>query len=421
MKRMSVEELIAQGPAQAAEMPKVVQENVKKIISNIRNRGDEALQEYRTMFDPNSVEEWERMEIPKEQWHQALEALPKTLREALEGMAKRVRAFAEKQREAFRSFEMEIEPGVICGQRVQPIESVGCYVPAGRHPLPSTAMMTAIPAKVAGVKKVVIASPNPSPEILAVAALAEADVVLAIGGAHGIAAMAFGTEQVPRVDLICGPGGVYVTEAKQQLSGIVGIDLPAGPTEVLVLAGEDAHADWVMADLLAQAEHDTAARPLLGTTSEALAQAIEAKVAAGFGGHPNQEAIEASIAANGVICVCDTREQLADIANAIAPEHLSIHVENPRELLKDISHFGAAFLGESAAEVFGDYGVGPNHVLPTGGASRFTAGLSVSHFLRLQTTIEMSPDAAKRLAEPTAAVARAEGLESHAQAALCRG
>lgn len=420
VRRVTIEEAIARGPADVAEADATVREAVARIVADVRARGDAALLEHRAKLDGEAAARWPGIEVPRGELEAALAAMPAPLRGALEGMADRVRAFAERQRGQLASFEVEVEPGVLCGQRVRAVARAGCYVPSGAHPLPSTAIMTALTARVAGVGEVILASPRPSPLVLGAAALAGADRVLAIGGAHGVAALAFGTARVPRVDLVCGPGGVFVAEAKRQLAGVVGTDLPAGPSEVLVLADERARADLVIADLMAQAEHDPAARPLLGTTSEGLAGAVEARVARGFAGAANEEALRLAFERGGLVCVCPDRAGLARLADALAPEHLSLHVDRPDELLEAISSFGAAFLGAAAAEVFGDYGAGPNHVLPTGGAARFTGGLSVHKFLRLQTTLRLAPEAALRLAGPTAALAEAEGLAAHADAARRR-
>jgi histidinol dehydrogenase len=420
VRRITLDEAVRAGPAALAEVDPAVRDRVAAIIAEVRARGDGAVDEYRRRLDGDAAARWPEIEVPRPAWDGALAATAPRVRAALEGMAARVRAFAERQRAQLASFEVEVEPGVRCGQRVRAVERVACYVPSGAHPLPSTAIMTALVARAAGVREVIVASPRPDALVLAAAAIAGADRVLALGGAHGVAALAFGTARVPRVDLICGPGGVYVAEAKRQVGGAVGIDLPAGPSEVLVLADERASAGAVIADLMAQAEHDPAARPLLGTTSDEIARAVEARVARGFAGEPNEAALAGAFAANGVVCLCEDRAGLARLADALAPEHLALHVERPEALLAAISHFGAAFLGGAAAEVFGDYGAGPNHVLPTGGAARFTAGLSVATFIRWQTTLALAPEAARRLAEPTALLAEAEGLAAHAAAARLR-
>jgi histidinol dehydrogenase len=417
MRRISLDEALARGPAAAADPGDEVRRRVGEIVADVRARGDAALDEWRGRLDPGAPP---ALEVPRDACDKALASISGPVRAALEGMAARVAVFARRQRAQLVDFEVETEPGVLCGQRVRPVERAGCYVPAGRYPLPSTAIMTALVAREAGVGEVAIACPRPAPVVLAAAAIARADRVFAMGGAHAVAALAFGTARVPRVDLVCGPGGVYVAEAKRQLAGVVGVDLPAGPSEVLVLADASARADLVIADLLAQAEHDPAARPLLGTTSEEIAAAVEAHVARGFAGAPNGAVLTASCATQGRICVVADRAGLARLADATAPEHLALHVERPAELLARISHFGAAFLGEEAGEVFGDYGAGPNHTLPTAGAARFAGGLSVATFLRLQTTLRLTAPAAARLADATATLAEAEGLAAHAWAALLR-
>lgn len=421
MRRITLEEAVAKGPAALAPLDPEVRARVAEIIAEVREGGDAALQRYRSRLDAPALERFPEIDVPPAVWADALAGIEAPLARALEGMVDRVRAFAARQRGQVEDFSFELEDGVRCGQRVRPVARAACYVPAGRHPLPSTAVMTIVPARVAGVPEIVVACPRPDPAVLAVCALCEVDRVLAVGGAHGIAALAFGTGRVPRADVIVGPGGAWVAEAKRQLAGWVGTDLPAGPSEVLVLADGTASADLVWADLCAQAEHDPLARPLLGTTEESLALEVERRVAAGFAGLANADALAASFAGQGICCVVPDRPSLARLADALAPEHLALHVARPEELLARIGSFGAAFLGHEAAEVFADYGAGPNHVLPTGGAARFTGGLSVLHFLRLQSTLSLSAEAARRLVPQAALLARAEGLDAHARAAEARG
>jgi len=420
MRRITLDEALAAGPAALAETDPAVRAKVAAIVDDVRRRRDEAVDEYRARFDPEAAAEFPAIEVPRGRWADALFSIPAPLARALEGMIDRVRAFAARQRAQVASFDVELEEGLRCGQRVTPVGRAACYVPSGRHPLPSSAIMTIVPARVAGVPEIILATPRPHPTVLAVAALCEVDRVLAIGGAHGIAALAYGTGRVPRADVISGPGGVYVAEAKRLVAGHVGTDLPAGPSEVLVLADETADVERVFLDLCAQAEHDPLARPLLGTTSEALADEVLTRVERGFRGHPNEAELTASFEGQGLLAVVASRDDLARLADALAPEHLALHVERPQELLARISSFGAAFLGGATGEVFADYGAGPNHVLPTGGAARFTAGLSVLSYLRLQTTLSLTPDAARAIAPMTALLARAEGLEAHAQAAEAR-
>ncbi|MBI2571319.1 MAG: histidinol dehydrogenase [Candidatus Schekmanbacteria bacterium] len=420
MRRLSLEQVVALGPAQNAEAPESVSSAVRAIVTDVRLRGDVAVEAYRARLDAEASRKWPDFAVPKAEREAALVALDPKLRAALAEMVSRVSSFAHRQLSQLQAFSYEVVPGVRCAQRVKPLTRVACYVPAGQHALPSTAIMTALTARTAGVSEVIVVCPRPSPVVLAACELARADRVLAVGGAHGVAALAVGTRKIPRVDLICGPGGVWVAEAKRQLGGVVGTDLPAGPSEVMVLADDSADFDLVLADLLAQAEHDPAARPLLGTTSLELAEKITRRVKQGFAEQPNQEAIEAALKQNGLICVCRSRMELAELADALAPEHLAMHVRDPEALLENVHNFGAAFLGGRASEVFGDYGAGPNHVLPTGGAARYTGGLSVFTFLRVQTILEMTPSAAAALAAPTALIARAEGLEAHAAAAELR-
>lgn len=420
VRRIDLEGLLEaqRGPREA---PAGVSERVAEIIARVRAEGLPALLALRDVLEPEAARAWPGLEVPEPTWSEALAGLEARLRDALAAMKDRVERFARAQREALQDVDVELLPGLRCAQRVRAIDRVGCYVPGGRHPLPSSLVMTAVTARVAGVREVVCVCPNPTPLVRAAARLAGATRLLAMGGAHAVAALAYGVEGLPRVDLIAGPGGVWVSEAKRQVQGQVGIDLPAGPSEVLVLADDTSDPARVIADLEAQAEHDPSARPLLATTSEALADRVEAHVRAGFGGRPNEGALAAAFREGGLIVVCASRRELAGAANAIAPEHLSLHIEDPDALLPAIDHFGAAFSGGHAAEVFGDYGAGPNHVLPTGAAARFTAGLSVHTFLRVQTVTRMTRAAAAALAEPTALLADAEGLDAHARAARLRG
>jgi len=421
VRRLTAAELLKTPPSGLAPRDPAVELAVASIIDVVGRSGDAGVRRLRAKLDVEADREWPDVEVPRARWAAALDALAPPLRAALEAMVARVRRFALLQKAQLRDFEAEVEPGVRAGQHFAPIEKVACYVPAGRHPLPSTAVMTVVPARVAGVREVLVLCPRPSPAVLAAAHLAGADRVLALGGAQGIAAAALGTASVPRVDLVCGPGGVYVAEAKRQLAGSVGTDLPAGPSEVLVVADETADPDLVFADLCAQAEHDPAARPLLVSVSGRLVDDVLARVERGFAGRPNAEALEPAFARNGLAVLAPSLEEAAACVDHVAPEHLEVMVADPDAFLARVRHFGAAFLGPHAAEVFGDYGAGPNHVLPTGGAARFAAGLSVLTFLRCRTTLRLEAGKAQALVALTVTLAEAEGLAAHAEAARLRG
>ena len=320
-----------------------------------------------------------------------------------------------------RGIKKEGEKGALCGRyghEIVPVARVGCYVPGGAFPLPSSAIMTVVPAKVAGVEEVWCAGPNPSKETLAASWLAGAEGFLQVGGAHAIAALAFGV-CIPKCDVIVGPGGKYVASAKRQLFGIVGTEAPAGPSELLIIADKTAEADIIAADLLAQAEHSPDSLPAAIVTEETLALEIQKALKTRLEELPEPNRSIANRAlSNGFICVEHDLLRVVDGANRCAPEHLEIATTDPASLMKQIKNAGAVFLGLRSAEVFGDYGAGPNHTLPTGGASRFAAGLSVLCFLRTRTWLAIENP--ELLVEDTAAFARLEGLEAHAQAALAR-
>ena len=345
----------------------------------------------------------------------ALAALPSDQRELLERTAGRIRRFAEAQREALVDLRVPV-PGGAAGHTVAPIERVGAYAPGGRFPLPSTVLMTAVTARVAGSELVWVASPRPAPATLAAAALAGADGLLAVGGAQAVAALAFGTVS-PAVDLVVGPGNRWVTAAKKHLSGEVAIDMLAGPSELVVIADAAADPRLVAADLLAQAEHDPDALPVLLTTCSELAEAVEEELARQLADLPTADTARAALA-GGCAVVCADLDEAARASDALAPEHLALAVTDPRALAQELRHYGSLFLGARSAEAFGDYGAGPNHVLPTGGGARTTGGLSVLSFLRVRTWLELERPG--ELAADAAALGRLEGLHAHARSAELR-
>lgn len=340
------------------------------------------------------------------------------VRALLERTSARIDAFARAQVASLSPVDVPV-PGGRAGHDVVPVESAGCYAPGGRYPLPSSVLMTAVTARAAGVGRVVVASPNPSPVVLAAAAVAGADGVLAAGGAHGIAALASGVPGVLEpVHKIVGPGNRWVTAAKQIVFGAVGIDLPAGPSELLVIADGSADPRTVAADLLAQAEHDPDARPMLVALDESLLDRVEDELELALRTLPTAEVARAALA-QGFACVAADRGEAVEAADRIAPEHLQLSVADPGPWRAQLSHFGGLFMGEASAEVFGDYGAGPNHVLPTGGAARHSGGLSALDFLRVRTWMQL--DDPGPLASDCAALAGLEGLAAHAAAAAARG
>lgn len=384
------------------------------IVEEVRQNGESALRKYAEKWD--GIEPGAPLTYGRDALEAALGNLPEAARELLEGTAERIRAFAEAQRATLAPLDVSI-PGGRAGHRLLPVASVGAYAPGGRYPLPSTVLMTAIPARVAGVQTVWVASPRPSETTLAAAAVAGADGLLAIGGAQAVANLAFGVV-TPAVDMVVGPGNKWVTAAKKWLVGEIGIDALAGPSELLVIADESAAPRIVAADLLAQAEHDPDATPILVSTSAQLIASVQEELQRQLEDLATAEIARAALARNGVATQVDDLDQACRIADRLAPEHLELCVNAPEEIAARLRSYGSLFIGTQSAEVLGDYGAGPNHVLPTGGSARFQAGLSVSSFLRPATWLRL--DAPELIARECAQLARIEGLEAHARAAELR-
>jgi len=415
---------------------------VKEIIADVRAKGDAAVRKYASKFDKSSPQ---RLEVPLSEAQRALEQLranDPALAEALELAARHIKRFSEKQREQFANFEYEMETGLITGQRVIPVEKAAIYIPGGRFPLFSSVLMCMIPAFCAGVQEVILSSPPmqdglPDKKILAAAAIAAeacgitsngsaaggALRLYAIGGAQAIAALALGTESVPRVDVIAGPGNRFVTAAKRILFGEVGIDFIAGPTDVLIIADGSSKraADIVAADMLGQAEHDPDARARALVPNMELANQITAAIEQRLAKLPTEKTARASLNAGGLIIVYQNRDEAIRIANTIAPEHLELQTADADTWIPKLVNYGSLFIGELSAEVLGDYSAGVNHTLPTSTSARFTGGLSVRHFLKTVTTLRCTPGEGFEKARNAAEIlARAEGLEGHAQSAACR-
>ena len=389
----------------------------RDIVERVRVGGEPALREQARRF--GELDDSDPIILDKQALERARRELRPEVESLLRRVADRIERFAHAQRGALHDLDIPVAAGR-AGHRVAPVDRAGCYAPGGRFPLPSSALMTAIPARVAGVRDIIVASPRPTTVTLAAAAIAGADALIPIGGAHAIAALAFGTLAPPR-DIIVGPGNKWVTAAKHLVSANAGIDMLAGPSELVVIADDAADADTVAADLLAQAEHDTDAAPILITTSEPLASRVNNAVTRRLESLPTQQTARAACA-NGFIALARDLEQAAALSDALAPEHLQIMTREPGRTAAMVRHYGAIFIGSATAEVAGDYGVGPNHTLPTGGTARFAAGLSVYTFLRARTWIDLdrsSPDY-RALLQDTAALARLEGLEAHARAAEVR-
>jgi phosphoribosyl-ATP pyrophosphohydrolase/phosphoribosyl-AMP cyclohydrolase/histidinol dehydrogenase len=384
-----------------------------EIVEDVRVRGETALREHGERH--GDLSPGREIALDRSRLDRAMEGISPAELEVLERMAARIRAFALGQRECLSDLELPVIGGR-AGHRWIPVASSGAYVPGGRHPLPSSALMTIVPARVSGVATVWAASPRPTEVTLAAAAIAGADGLLAVGGAQAVAALAFGTVSPP-CDLIVGPGNKWVTAAKKHLYGEVGIDGLAGPSEILVIADGSADPELVAADLLAQAEHDTEALPVLVTTSSSLLDEVDRALSRQLSDLPTSETASAALG-NGFALVVSTTAEAISVADEMGPEHLALHVEDPDELAGSLHSFGSMFVGEGSAEVFADYGVGPNHVLPTGGGARFQSGLSVLTFLRTETWSRIDDPGA--LVDDTVHLARLEGLEAHARAAQLR-
>ena len=390
-------------------------ERVEAILTAVRDRGDAAIADFTERFDGFRPEP---MAVSPEALEQAWTSLPTNLRDALELAHRRITDFHQRQRPA--DLAVTGPHGEQLGRRWRPVERAGLYVPGGRAAYPSTVLMNAVPARVAGVKDVVICSPAGrdgavNPVVLAAAHLAGVKTVFRLGGAQAVAAMAYGSESVPKVDVISGPGNLYVTLAKQAVYGQVAIDSLAGPSEVLVIADHSAKPDQVAADLLAQAEHDPLAAAVLITTDPALADGINAAVAEQLADHPRQEICEAALRDWGLVVVCDDLESCARLSDSFAPEHLELLVERPEPLADRIQNAGAIFLGPWSPEAVGDYLPGPNHTLPTCGAARFSGALSVETFMRHTSLIGFNRAALEATGSAVQELATSEGLHSHAE------
>lgn len=387
---------------------------VAQVLREVREEGDEAVRRYTKLFDNREID---ALEVASASWKRALEAIDPELREALELSADRIQRFHERQ---VRQSWIEPEEIGIFGQIIRPLHRVGIYTPGGSAALPSSLLMTAIPARVAGVEEVIIAAPPRGDEgisdiILAAAAIANVDRVFAIGGAQAIAALAYGTESVPQVDKIAGPGGLFVALAKQQVSGTVAIDQIAGPTETLVVADDTARIDLVAADLIAQAEHDPLASAVLVTTSTLLADAIVDELDRQASELEREEIIRASLTNNGVIAVVETLSEAITCANAYAPEHMCLLVADPWALVPEVRNAGGIFVGEASPEALGDYTAGPSHVMPTSGTARYSSPTNVGDFQKIISLAAGNDKAIDTLGLATATIARAEGLTGHAR------
>ncbi|MEZ0324259.1 MAG: histidinol dehydrogenase [Hydrogenothermaceae bacterium] len=388
----------------------IYEKTVREIIQAVKEEGDDALVRYTNMFDKTNISP-EDIVIPYSELEKAYDELDDDTRWAYEVAVERIKEFHSLQIE--KSFFKE-EEGMILGQKVIPLERVGLYVPGGKAAYPSSVIMNAVPAKVAGVKEIVMCSPNPNKYTLAAAFICGIETVYRVGGAQAIAAMAYGTQTVKKVDKIVGPGNIYVALAKKNLFGVVDIDMIAGPSEILVIADETANPKWIAADLLSQAEHDELAASILITTSDKLAQDVKSTIYNELlKDFPRKDIAEKSLENYGHIFIVENLNIACEVANYIAPEHLEIVTKNPFDLLEKIKHAGAIFLGEYSTEPLGDYILGPNHVLPTSGSARFSSPLGVYDFVKRSSVIYVSKDGFDRVAKHAINMAKSEGLDAH--------
>jgi histidinol dehydrogenase len=398
-----------------------VEEAVRAIIAEVRERGDQALIRYTRELDKVEISS-EKLEVPREAWARARKGMAKDALRSLERAAGQIESFHRLQ---LRPSWFDSGEGIVRGQVVRPLARAGVYVPGGKAAYPSSLLMNVIPAKVAGVGEVVVMTPpsreGVNPAILAAAELAGADRLLTIGGAQAIAALAYGTGMVPQADIIVGPGNAYVTAAKRLLYGVVMVDLVAGPSEILVLADGSTPACFIAADLLSQAEHDELAWSILVTTSQGFAQEVEQEVGKLLKTLPRQEIIAACLERHGLIIIVKDLSEGMGIANRIAPEHLELALQDPLERLGEVENAGAVFLGSYTPEAVGDYMGGPNHVLPTAGTARFFSPLGVENFVKRTNILSFSRQALAGVQEDVARLARLEGLEAHARAVEVRG
>jgi histidinol dehydrogenase len=398
-----------------------VVDTVSKVIADIRSRGDDALLEYTNQFDRRSAT-IASLEITQDELDAALKRIPVELRQSLEHAAKRVRDFHEKQKQT--TWTYEDDEGNVLGQKITPLDRVGVYVPGGKAAYPSSVLMNVIPAHVAGVEDIIMVVPTPDDVrndlVLAAAAIAGVTRVFSIGGAQAVAALAYGTELVPKVDKIVGPGNIYVATAKREVFGVVGIDMIAGPSEVVIVGDSSANPDWVAMDMFAQAEHDELASAILISPDADFISQVEKSIDKLLPEMERAEIIKAALSNNSAMIKVDDLKQAIDVVNTIAPEHLELAVSDPDVLLDDIRHAGAIFIGHYSAESLGDYCAGPNHVLPTARTARFSSPLGVYDFQKQSSLIKCSSSSVKNIAETASVLAHGEGLTAHARSAEYR-
>lgn len=399
-----------------------VNESVRHILHQVKTRGDAAVLEFTGKFDRLQVGSVAELEISQQRLQQALKAIPQDQRVALEKAADRVRDYHQRQNQ--QSWQYAEEDGTVLGQKVTPLDRAGLYVPGGKAAYPSSVLMNAIPAKVAGVGEVIMVVPTPdgvvNDMVLAAAAIAGVDRVFCLGGAQAVAALAYGTETVPAVDKIVGPGNIFVATAKREVFGTVGIDMIAGPSEILVICDGQTDPDWIAMDLFSQAEHDEQAQSVLISPDPGFLDAVEKSINALLPTMERADIIRTSLTDRAALIQVASLDQAAEVSNRIAPEHLELSVADPQAMLDLIRHAGAIFLGRYTAEALGDYCAGPNHVLPTGGTARFSSPLGVYDFQKRSSIIGFSAPGASRMGRVASVLARGEGLTAHARSAEYR-
>ncbi len=399
-----------------------IAQTVAGILNDVKQRGDAALLEYSNRFDRMQVSDATELELDQARLQQSLDAIDAPQRDALRQAAERIRAYAEHQK--MESWSYTEADGTVLGQQVTPMDRVGLYVPGGKAAYPSSVLMNAVPAKVAGVPELIMVVPTPDGElndmVLAAAAIAGVDRVFTIGGAQAVAALAYGTDTIPKVDKITGPGNAYVATAKRMVFGVVGIDMIAGPSEILVVCDGKTDPDWIAMDLFSQAEHDEDAQSILISTDRAFTEQVIDSINRLLEQMPRRAIIETSLTQRAAIIQVDNMEAAIEVANHIAPEHLELSVDNAEQAAQQIRHAGAIFMGRYTAEALGDYCAGPNHVLPTSGTARFSSPLGVYDFQKRSSLIGCSAEAASRLGKVASTLAHGEGLTAHARSAEYR-
>jgi len=388
---------------------------VNNIIEDVKQNGDKAVKRYTEIFDKTKIK---NLEVNKIEIKEAYKKIDKKTLRIIKSAAANIKKFAKEQFNQFKNFEYT-KDGITIGQRIIPIEKVGVYIPGGRYPLPSTALMCIIPAKIVGVKNIIICSPKIKPETIVASHFAGADLIFRVGGVQAIAAMAYGTETIPRVDKIFGPGNTYVTQAKKEIYGDCGIDFLAGPSEILIIADKWANPVFIAADLLAQAEHDVNAKLIFITDTSKLIKKVKKELKIQLNKIATKKIAEESLKKKKIIKVKNLEEAIKK-ANKLAPEHLMLQIKNPKRFFKKLKNYGSLFLGDYSAVVFGDYCSGTNHVLPADKASRYTGGLSVRDFIKIQTYQYITKVGAKKLGKTAIDFASIEGLDAHRKSARVR-